>query len=412
MIGAAAAPRLDKSEAEFLTPSVGAAEKAAAAKAARRRRYDLQSTAAKLLPSEGVAKCGRYVAGGKGGSEYAAIKVGARGAHLSRVLRCNSVWHCPCCAGSIAAGRRDEVRALTDAHQAAGGRVYMLTLTIGHHLFDRCEHTRKGVALAWRHVIAGKAWVQLKVAFGIIGNVRALEVTHGGNGWHPHLHILLFTAGPINADHLGAALIARWAMAVDRCGWGRVSPAAQKFVECGTPGDAGDYVTKFSPEWEMTHAHLKAAKGGGRSPWQLLAECDVSDDPRAHDLWREYAIAFKGARQLTYSKGLRERYGLREETDAALADREPPARTIIEIHEDLLRALVKRKMVARALEIAETGGVVALVKFFSLFPSGGGAARVRIVEHPEERPPPDDPTPSVEQLANILKLPVAVTQRV
>ena len=44
----------------------------------------------------------------------------------------------------------------------------------------------------------------MRQVVGADGSIRALEVTHGQAGWHPHVHVLLLTSAPL-ADWQRAA---------------------------------------------------------------------------------------------------------------------------------------------------------------------------------------------------------------
>jgi len=50
----------------------------------------------------------------------------------------------------------------------------------------------------WGYMTAGRQWIQFKETFGLVGTIKAVEVTHGGNGWHPHIHVLFFVDAPMN----------------------------------------------------------------------------------------------------------------------------------------------------------------------------------------------------------------------
>jgi len=65
---------------------------------------------------------------------------------------------------------------------------------------------------AWRRTTTGRAGKDFRKLLGIKGTIRALEVTHGQNGFHPHLHVLLLPgtgrhqrlhSGPVYADLAG-----------------------------------------------------------------------------------------------------------------------------------------------------------------------------------------------------------------
>lgn len=72
---------------------------------------------------------------------------------------------------------------------------------------------------------------------------------------------------------------------------------------------------------ELTNASAKRGRVGGLTPWELLAHFDATGETWARDRFRDYAGAFKGRHQLTYSHGLKAALGLdsvAEKTDAEL----------------------------------------------------------------------------------------------
>ena len=114
----------------------------------------------------------------------------------------------------------------------------------------------------------------------------------------------------------------------ERYGW--CNPSLWRFERTQETERAGDYVTKWGADRELTQGHMKRAKGGGRTPWQIL-EGILAGSKADIMLFRDYAEAFKGARQLTWSRGLRELYGLRDavsDDDASLDDPEERAPVI------------------------------------------------------------------------------------
>jgi hypothetical protein len=84
----------------------------------------------------------------------------------------------------------------------------------------------------------------------------------------------------------------------------------------------------FNGEWdaarEMTGAASKMARRGGRTPMQLLADFAVDGDSQAGWLFQEYAGAFKGRRQLSWSSSLKKKYPVpQEKTDQEAAEYVP-----------------------------------------------------------------------------------------
>lgn len=360
-------------------------------RATKSQRRDIMG---RLLPEESVANCGKWVSRRGGNDEpWAKIKLGSEGASWSGLVSCGSVWMCPCCASKIAAERQAEVKLAIERAQAEGLVVYMATFTVPHAKFDTCADLVRNVALRFSETIAGNAWLRAKEAAGFAGFIRSLELTHGGAGWHPHLHVLYMIRGGAEATEraadLARYLFTRWSANIARAGLGECSEKAWDFQRCDTPEQAGDYVSKWGPDYELTHGHLKEGKQGGRSPWRILADYAETGDKQDAALLIEYAEALKGHRQLTWSKGLKARFKIGELEDAEVAEKDADdAVAIVEVHEDAVRRLVKtRGAMVRALEVLEEGGVDALLKFFATFCIDG--ASVRLCEGARALAPPD-----------------------
>lgn len=399
MIGATPpAGALDRKALTF--PPQGAKSGPADASSAKKRprdpvrraeKFELLRIAGRLLPEEGVAYCCRYARWQAGDGEgWAQIKLGELGASWAGLIACGSVWMCPICAAKIAAERREEVRTAIERAQAEGLAVYMATLTMPHHAFQECADLVSQVALSFRQVLAGAPWERAKARARFIGNVRSLELTHGANGWHPHLHVLLMIEGGADAEFraadLGRFIFQRWSASIARAGFGECDEQAWQFERCATPDAAGDYVSKWGPDWELTHGHLKEGKRGGRSPWRILKDYADRGEPRDAALFIAYAEALKGRRQLTWTKGLKARFKIGELEDAELADREDAdAKTIVEIHSEAVARLSRVPgAMARTLEALEQHGVDGLLKFLAACHVDG--ASIRVVEFPL-RPP-------------------------
>jgi hypothetical protein len=262
--------------------------------------------AGELLDNDRLKACGRQPTG----ATVELWRSGEGGAHFRGVETCGSIWSCPVCSAKIAQRRASEVQELAEAHEKAGGAVYMATFTLRHHSFDECKRLRLTVSKAWQKVQAGEPWKRLKAAYGIAHTVRALEVTHGRNGWHPHIHVLLLTSTELDAteaEMMRLDLYERWARIVARMG-GDTEPGAFDLRRASSGTEAALYVAKWGAGHEIAKGARKTA--AGRSVWDLLKASEF--DESAGRLFTEYATAFAGARHLTYSRGSREAYGLRD----------------------------------------------------------------------------------------------------
>jgi hypothetical protein len=85
---------------------------------------------------------------------------------------------------------------------------------------------------------------------------------------------------------------------------------------------ATNYITKWGLDLELTKQHTKHGREGHRTPFDLLRSY-AEGDSNAGSLFREYACAFKGKRQIILSQGLRKALGAGpEKTDQELAPEE------------------------------------------------------------------------------------------
>lgn len=237
------------------------------------------------------------------------------GYQLAGCETCGSVWGCPCCAAKIYGARALEVQQCLRIWQhAPKHRAAMLTLTVAHEYGDRLERMRKGLSHAWRLMWQGKTARETRDRLGIQHYVRAVEVTHGKNGWHPHLHVLLFTTRELDEFHQDE-LAERWQSCVVRALGFSARP--DKVHGCNLTHEfRADYIAKLG--LEITDIENKRGKLGSKTPWTLAHEA-AAGSTKARRLWETYAHHMKGARQLTWSRGTKRHFGLLDVTDDELA---------------------------------------------------------------------------------------------
>jgi hypothetical protein len=315
-------------------------------------------------------------------------------AHYGNLLTCGYVWSCPICAPKIAARRAAEVEQAITRHQAAGGRVLFLTLTVPHHVKyqDKLRNLLPSFTEALRSFWSRRAVKDALADVGFLGSIRALEVTHGGHGWHPHTHYLLFVDGAAEVLDVSGALYDQWERVVAQFlgrqinGHGftllRVGGGAQ---EGGTDEDAAQlsrYVVKSLEEslWgaaqEITRGHIKNGREGGRTPFALLNDYATGTDKQAGALFVDFVQQFHGRRQLSWSKGLRAQLLDQEEeaTDQQLAEQVEEEATLLGTLtlEQWRRVLAARRKDTRGLllEVAAAGGWSAVLTFLESLGSG------------------------------------------
>lgn len=294
---------------------------------ARVQRFMLQSVARKFLPQSRTNNCLRVRQGSKQIQVWKSIEF--KTTAFAGLQTCGSVWACPVCSAKIAERRRSEIAAAMAAHKAQGGWVNLLTLTCPHQRTDKLRELLAKQALALKYLFQDKTTRKLFAEIGVIGQIRALEATHGrlsdyNNGWHPHYHFLLF--GGVGVDlrvddtlrrEWAVRLYLRWSVCCIRAGLG--NPSFEHGLKLDDGAKAGAYVAKWGLEDEMTKGHTKKARHG-ETPFDLLRAYLVdAKDKVAAALFIEFAETFKGKRQLHWSAGLKKRYAIGEATDDELA---------------------------------------------------------------------------------------------
>lgn len=281
-----------------------------------------------------VRECGLRAAFGAFGASDIDLMAGVSmldsGGERIRVVgvqHCRSPWACPRCAEQISKARCRILEAIVDGHTGGGGSVTLATFTIRHAHGQQLRALAASVAKAYRFLLAGRAWRDFQRDYAIIGHVRSLEVTHGPNGWHPHIHALFLSSRRWTDGELDAALetlYRRWSSCVERAGMVAL-PSRERGVDIRRMEGPtrGSYIAKMGLAVELTRSQVKSGRGEGyRTPWQILADA-ARGDAMAIKLWVEYCQGMKGRKALTWSRGLRERYA-QQIKEAEMRDDERP----------------------------------------------------------------------------------------
>jgi hypothetical protein len=340
-----------------------------------------------------VCWCGRHAV--SEGALPVLRRLDGSGARVGSVKTCGSVWACPVCAAKIAETRRSELAYAMVKHQATGGHAFLMTLTFPHYVgqtldellpkFDKARQAFQN-AKGWKKVMQTKTDKREAGTANRVGSVTSSEVTYGGaNGWHPHLHVLIFcdagAFGECTADESGRLTSAaidyfkgQWVAKLEKAGLVDANNrtwAAQYALDIRGGDQAADYIAKWGHDesWgmssELTSQHAKAGKRdtwGTRdhyTPFQLLA-MSAAGDGHATCAFREFVTSFDGKRMLTWSPGLKAHFGVAEmEDEAAAAEQELPLNDehpIGFIHQEQLTTLVSRGAYGRFLAfVAEHG---------------------------------------------------------
>jgi hypothetical protein len=306
--------------AKFATPG-----EETAGQPRRAVRLALRALLRQVTEVDRCKRCGRDILGGA-----AVVKVREGVAHFANIESCGRVWLCAVCSAKIRARRGDEIAEAVGRHIANGGGAYFATATLPHDQGDALQASLDVLTKAWRALMTGKASTTERERFGILGNIKAVEITHGRNGWHPHIHAVILTSGDVSVlelcDWFGR-LDARWARALTRLGWapGKVGYRFRlDLVNRSTAAGLAAYVTKVQESGlgnEIARADLKRGRKSSRTPLQILADFGTDGLADDQDLWLEYERATAAKSALRWSRGLRAQLlpDVDEQTDEEIA---------------------------------------------------------------------------------------------
>ncbi len=231
---------------------------------------------------------------------------------------CGSTWTCPRCAHCIASERADEVQEAVKRwkERSASNTLSMVTFTVRHALGDDLGFVRRGIQKAFRALWTGRGGAERRARLRRAHMIKALETTHGENGWHPHLHVVFFHDGEPNSEAI-EELHEAWRVAVTRQIGPRYAPSREHGVDF-SPLHEATYIAKLG--LEVAAITTKEGRVGSRTPWQIAQDAGAGDEA-SMALWRTYSRAMHGARQLFWSPGLRKLLRLREElSDEQIAE--------------------------------------------------------------------------------------------
>jgi hypothetical protein len=344
-------------------------------------RFYRQAVARSVLPSHRVGLCLRRMIPNRQRVEIWRNKE-ARKAHYRNLMCCGSVWVCPVCAAKISEHRKQDIAFILANAPNRDLSPILVTYTMRHSSRDTLQQTLNDLVDAYKAVTSGRAWQDIRERHGVFGYIRALEMTHGRNGWHPHLHVLTLVHG--TPDHMATELRQRWIdklAALGRSAIGSVGcdvrlsndAIADYIAKWGRdPSDPAKTKSKYwSMEAEVAKASSKAAGGGNLNPFQLLDEIAVANilglAPTVEkSLFEEYARVTKGRRQLEYSRSpsLIREFGVRDRSDEEIMDtHDSNAVLLASLDVEQWQCVLRVSAVGTLLRIAGEGDIKQLYDF-------------------------------------------------
>lgn len=309
---------------------------------------------------------------------------------MAGLSSCGLVHQCPWCGAKIRHGRTQEILQAFGAVVERGGAAHLLTLTLPHDLPDQLSKLLAGLDAGWKRIPSGAAWTRLSKRIGYLGYYYAEEILcsceAAGTGWHPHLHVLIFTSRELEMEEWVALQIyarTQWQAGVTKAGLRRPHDVhgCRLDANCTSP-DVARYVGKLQeggePDGGWTAAHelargdLKDGRAGSLTPFQLVAWFLHSGDTEYLARWRQYVAATKGRRAIGSSRGLRAKLGLdKAATDAELAAAEVEDRTdVASVPCPVWRGVLAEGLETELLDVADVGDLAEINAFLRAYGLG------------------------------------------
>ena len=326
-------------------------------------RYLLQATARKLMPFSRTAKCNRLTHG----CPVSLLKsIEFNSVSFSGLQTCGSPWSCPVCSSKISERRKNEVVSALEQHTKSGGLSYFVTFTFSHSKNECLKTLREQQKQAFIILRKSYGYRKYKEIVGYSGLIRALEVTWGiSNGWHPHTHEIVFADKKVSFQSIKRLLFPEWKKACLKAGLS--APSFRRGVDVQGGDNAGAYISKYGDE--LTKGHMKKATGDRFSPFDLLRSYFYEEEKLHGAKFVEFAEGMQGSRQLYWTNGLKDKFGILDKNDDLVAsEQDDYAYLLGEIPVLVWRSVVKYEARASLKIIARDHGFKAAYAFVtSLF---------------------------------------------
>lgn len=235
-------------------------------------------------------------------------------AGVTNLVTCGSICSCPVCAHKLMLEKAEMVQRALVWAENNGFVPIMLTLTASHHKGTDLAEFKDQFKSAWRLFSSGRQWKEFKSDWNIEHWISAREATREAikdNGWHYHMHVLLFISKSqirVNdaIESLSSLFTERWLHCLNSRNLVGDENIACKLTSGANVGK--QYLTKLGIshtasgklEYEMTGNANK-----GRTIWDVLYDASFGDI-RAEYLYVEYVEVMTGENWITTSHGLQD----------------------------------------------------------------------------------------------------------
>lgn len=325
------------------------------------KSYLMQDFARQILPEfKGLSACLRAQVPCADVSIHQSIESDNPSHSYRGLCRCGSTWVCKPCASKISLFRS---RELEHGISHFSGIAEMVTFTVPHYVDTDLVGLRSGMVAALRHFFNSRSIKSILKSVGYVGRIRVFEVTYTENGFHPHFHVAFFlkkSLAPLKLE-----LFEQWR---ESC---LISGLNKPLVSAFFISDADmvrDYFARYGAKWglqdEMVRGHLKVGKNSKSiSPFSML-ERAMSDDKYIR-LFRIYALAFKGSRQLVYSRGLKSVLGIDDISDESIVQNSGLTVCRFMVSPITWRLVLRHRLRAELLDMCNSSDDETVIEFLS-----------------------------------------------
>ena len=283
-----------------------------------------------------------------------AVKGETGGIYYKAMQRCGSVHLCPDCMYKLMKERAEELYSQLKAYKDQSKSVLFVTFTLQHKYGDSLELLHKTLLDAFNFANSHGAWKKAKKDLPV-EYLRALEVLHGVNGWHPHLHCVF--VGDLEIAETINIFINLYKKYLVKCGLlvNEHTVVTEKWN--GKLDSMTDYLFKGMLEQELTGGGLKKS-GKGKTFFELIDE----GNDQATD---EYIRVMKGKRQYHHSRGFFN--DVRVKTDEEIIKEETASETLFIMSRKQYSEIHYKGIAMHLLNEYEYGGVTRAIKLLELY---------------------------------------------
>lgn len=246
---------------------------------------------------------------------------------LRGVTYCHNNWACPSCTPRAMMKIATKLKAAYQMLKERGYEARMVTFTVPHKInYDKDVIFGSNLNIMLHFLRT----TYNSFLNGTLKHIRSkdcytfqiFEVTHGFQGWHPHIHAIYWLkkndwnellekeADLVKSWHFHCCKIGKKMTADGMINQGEYEeitgtlPTSQNpgFYISKHTGEVYDYITDGLAQ-EVTTLHFKEGRRGNLTIWQILDLALKDNDEKCWKLFIEYALATQGIQRWRFKKG-------------------------------------------------------------------------------------------------------------